>query len=269
MSSPSSAPSGPAGGFLADDPPVAIAHRGGADEHPENTMAAFEHAVGLGYRYVETDVRLTRDGVLLAFHDDRLGRVTDRRGRIADLDWDDVADARIAGLHPVPRFDELLAAWPDLRVAVDPKDDRALRPLLDAVQRAGAIDRVCVGAFSDGRIAEARRRLGPRLATGLGPRAVARLKGASRGVPGGSIAGAVAQVPERLVDAPFVDEAHRRGLHVHVWTINDPTTMHGLLDLGVDGIMTDRPTTLLDVFAERAGANEAEVPLSSRPARSD
>ena len=107
-----------------------MAHRGGLDTGTENTMTAFEHAVGLGYRYVETDVHLTADGVLVAFHDDRLDRVTDATGAIADLTWDRVRRARVAGVDPIPRFEELLAAWPDLRINIDPKDDRgrAARP---------------------------------------------------------------------------------------------------------------------------------------------
>ena len=94
--------------FLDHPGPLAFAHRGGAGEWPENTMPAFEHAVGLGYRYVETDVHATADGVLVAFHDDALDRVTDRTGKIADLPWSYVAEARVDGREPIPRLDDLL-----------------------------------------------------------------------------------------------------------------------------------------------------------------
>lgn len=242
--------------FLDHPGPIAFAHRGGAGEHPENTLAAFETAVGLGYLYLETDVHLTADGVLVAFHDDRLDRLTDRSGRIAELPWATVREAKVHGTHPIPVFEDLLGAWPDVRFNVDPKADRSLGPLLETIQRCGALERVCVGSFSDRRLAQARVRLGPRLCTGLGPRGVARLRAAAAGLRVGHLAGACAQVPLTvrgvpLVDERFVREAHRRDISVHVWTIDDPAEMHRLLDLGVDGIMTDRPAVLRDVLEQR------------------
>ncbi|MBO0842738.1 MAG: glycerophosphodiester phosphodiesterase, partial [Nocardioides sp.] len=103
----------------------AYAHRGGARDPEihglENTLAAFQHAVGLGYRYLETDVHLTRDGVLLAFHDDRLDRVTDSRGAIAEMSYADVATARVQGEHPVPTMAELLEAFPEASFNIDLK----------------------------------------------------------------------------------------------------------------------------------------------------
>jgi glycerophosphoryl diester phosphodiesterase len=236
--------------------PLAFAHRGGASEVPENTMAAFQHAIDLGYRYLETDVHLTADGVLLAFHDDVLDRVTDRTGAIHELGWSDVREARVGGTEPIPRFDELLDAWPDVRVNIDPKHDRAVDALAEAIDRAGAVDRVIVGAFSDKRLARLREKLGPRLCTSLGPRSVAKLRAASYGLPVGSLPSPCVQVPVRhgavtIVDDRFVRKAHRSGLQVHVWTIDDPAEMARLLDLGVDGIMTDRPETLKQVLQDR------------------
>ena len=109
--------------FLDWPGPLAFAHRGGASEAPENTMPAFEHAVRLGYRYLETDAHVTADGVLIAFHDDRLDRVTDRTGVIAELPWSEVQRARVDGREPIPLLEDLLAAWPDVRVNIDPKQD--------------------------------------------------------------------------------------------------------------------------------------------------
>jgi glycerophosphoryl diester phosphodiesterase len=236
--------------------PIPFAHRGGASEVPENTMAAFQHAVDLGYRYLETDVHLTVDGVLLAFHDDVLDRVTDRTGVIHELRWSEIEPARVGGTEPIPRFDELLAAWPDVRFNIDPKHDRAVDALAEAIDRAGAIDRVIIGAFSDKRLARLRERLGPRLCTSLGPRSVAKLRAASYGLPLGSLPSPCVQVPVRhggvtIVDERFVRVAHRSGLQVHVWTVDDPAEMDRLLDLGVDGIMTDRPEVLKQVLIDR------------------
>lgn len=238
--------------------PIPFAHRGGAGDWPENTMPAFEGAVALGYRYVETDVHATSDGALLAFHDDVLDRVTDRTGTIAELPWSVVREARVAGREPIPLLEDLLGAWPDLRVNIDPKHDAAVAPLADALRRAGALDRVCVGSVSDARLTRLRRLLGPGLCTALGPRATARLRAAlmAAGRLAGRPSGWCAQVPVNygrvpLVDARFVATAHAKGLHVHVWTIDDEGEMHRLLDLGVDGIMTDRPAVLRSVLEAR------------------
>lgn len=243
--------------FLDWPGPLPFAHRGGASEAPENTMPAFEQAVRLGYRYLETDVHVTADGELLAFHDDHLDRVTDRTGAIADLPWSEVARAKVDGREPIPRFEDLLGTWPDVRINVDPKHDAAVAPLAEVLLRTGAVDRVCVGAFSDRRLARLQSLVGGHLCCSMGPRQVARLVAASRGLPGGGgLAAPCAQVPTSqgplpLVTERFVAAAHARGIQVHVWTIDDRDEMVRLLDLGVDGIMTDRPQVLKDVLVER------------------
>ena len=242
--------------FLDHPGPIPFAHRGGAIDAPENSLEAFGAAVDLGYRYLETDVHVTADGRLVAFHDPELDRVTDRGGAIADLTWDEVAAARIDGSGTIPLFEDLLTTWPDIRINVDPKDDRSVDPLIEVLRRHDAVDRVCVGAFSDRRIARVTEALGAAVCTGLGPRSVAKLRLASTGAPVGTIAGDCAQVPVRygrvsIVTERFVREAHRRDIAVHVWTIDDEDEMHRLLDLGVDGIMTDRPGVLRRVFHGR------------------
>jgi glycerophosphoryl diester phosphodiesterase len=245
--------------FLDDDPPVGIAHRGGSLDGRENSMAAFERAVRLGYRYLETDVHATADGVLVAFHDDTLDRVTDASGVVAELPWRQVRAARIAGTEPIPRFEELLGAWPELRLVVDPKHDRAVEPLVEAVRRAGAVDRVCVGSFSDRRLAQVRAALGPRLCTSMGPNEVRRLRLAAwRALPRAAVprAAACVQVPVswkgvRLAEPRLLALAHALGLPVQVWTVNDPAEMRALLDLGVHGLISDDIAALRAVLAER------------------
>ena len=244
--------------FLDHPGPLPFAHQGGGHEHPENTMAAFEHAVALGYRYLETDVHATADGVLVAFHDDALDRMTDRRGLIADLPWSEVRQARVAGDHAVPLLEDLLGTWPETRINIDPKHDAAVVPLVEVLRRTASITRVCIGAFSDRRLARIGRRLGPSLCTSLGPFGVARLKVAGAGLPAGALPAACVQVPVStrgitVTDAALVRAAHARGMQVHVWTVDDGPEMERLLDLGVDGLMTDRPGVLKQVL-ERRGA---------------
>jgi glycerophosphoryl diester phosphodiesterase len=243
--------------FLDWPGPLAFAHRGGASEAPENTMPAFEHAVRLGYRYLETDAHVTADGRLIAFHDDRLDRVTDRVGVISELPWSEVQLARVDGREPIPLLEDLVAAWPDVRVNIDPKHDGAAEPLAAAIVRTGTVDRVCVAAFSDRRTDKVKAIVGPSLCTGMGPRQVAQLVATSRGMPGGKrLRSPCAQVPTHqgrlpLVTERFVATAHRLGVQVHVWTIDDRAEMVRLLDLGVDGVMTDRPNVLKDLLVER------------------
>lgn len=219
-------------------------------------MPAFQHAVDLGYRYLETDVHATSDGVLLAFHDDELDRVTNRVGIISELAWDEVKLALVAGSQPIARLDELFCSFPNARINIDIKAASSIRPLVAALVAHRAVDRVCVGSFSDRRLAEIRRLMGPRLCTSLGPLGVAALRAASLGVPNGVPKVGCAQVSpsfrnRTVVDERFVATAAEHGLPVHVWTIDDPLEMNRLLDLGVSGVMTDEPKVLKEVLEER------------------
>lgn len=216
-------------------------------------MAAFAHAVELGYRYLETDVHVTADGALVAFHDHVLDRVTDRTGVIGRLPWADVRQARVgSGGHTIPLLEDVLGAWPEARVNIDPKHDESVGPLVDVLRRTQAFDRVCVAAFSDRRLSRFRRMTGNQVCTGMGPGEIAGLRLGGVAVGGaGCVQVPVTYGPVRVVDRRFVAAAHRRGLPVHVWTIDDPAEMEGLLDLGVDGIMSDRPAVLKDVLERR------------------
>lgn len=239
--------------FLDGPTPIAFAHRGFAPDGAENSMSAFERAVSLGYRYLETDVRVTADGVALAFHDRTLDRMTDRRGRIDRLRWKDVRRARILGREPIPLLADLLTAWPDICLNLDVKAATSVRPAVDAIIRTGTVNRVCVGAFSSRRIAEVRDALGPQVCTSLGPRAVISLRVARRlRASGARCVQAPASIGRRaFVNPAFVAAAHAAGLQVHAYTVNDPAEMTRLLDLGVDGIMTDRADVLRELLVRR------------------
>lgn len=241
--------------FLDHPTPLAFAHRGGAGHFPENSWRAFEHAVGLGYAYLETDAHATADGVLVAFHDKTLDRVTDRAGAIARLPAREVAAARICGTDPIPRLDELLGAWPDVRFNIDVKDAPAARPLADLIGKAAAWDRVCVTSFSAARLRATRRLLDRPVCMATSPAGAAALRS---GLPGWLLAPAFArrsvrcaQLPIGLATAPVVGRAHEAGLQVHVWTVNDAGLMAALLDIGVDGIMTDETELLREVLVGR------------------
>lgn len=241
--------------------PRAFAHRGwhtGELSGLENTLAAFTRAVNEGFRHLETDVHATSDGVLVAFHDSVLDRVTNSRGPISELPYREVRRAMIGGRESIPTLDEVLDACPDALINIDPKSDAAVPLLLEVLSRRRDWERVCIGSFSDRRLAAIRDQAPAELATSLGPRAAARLVvGTSRlnrpRRPGAAVA---AQLPLRMRGLPvltsrLVRRAHAGGLEVHAWTIDDADTMTRLLDMGVDGIMTDRPDVLRDVLQRR------------------
>lgn len=242
---------------------LAFAHRGGA-YHPEiegleNTLAAFEHAVALGYDYLETDVHVTRDGVLLAFHDAVLDRVTDRQGAIASTTYAEVREAHVAGREQVPTLARLFDEFPAARFNIDLKADGAVPALAEFVAAREAWDRVLVGSFSPRRLQLFRDLTGGRVPTSAHPIEVAVF----RLLPSGWLAdrvtrGRVAalQIPRRrgrlvVTTRGLVRRAHAAGKHVHVWTVDEPDEMRELLDLGVDGLFTDRTDVLKAVLAER------------------
>ena len=251
-------------GYLEHSGVLAFAHRGGAF-HPElegleNTMAAFQHAVDLGYAYLETDVHVTSDGVLLAFHDDVLDRVTDRTGSIAETSYADVQAALIGGRERVPTLAELFEAFPGVRFNIDIKSAGAVPALADFISEHDAWDRVLVGSFSRRRMATFRRLTEGRVATSAHPLEVAAyvLSPSARAGPAADARTTRTRCRSRTARAGspwrragLIRRAHANGVHVHVWTIDDPAEMNELLDRGVDGLMTDRTDILSDVLRSR------------------
>ena len=222
-------------------------------------MAAFEHAVDLGYRCVEIDVRATRDRVAVVYHDEDLDRLTSHTGPVAARDWRNLDDVRVGGTEPIPLLEDVLGMWPDLRLIVDPKSDDVVAPLIEVFRRTNARDRVCVGSFSAHRLRWIRADA-PGY-TSCSPFEVVRLRAESWTFPVGTLEADCAQVPPRqpifgdisipVVDAPFVRAAHARGMPVQVWTVDEETEMERFLDLGVDAIMSDQVTRLKAVFERR------------------
>jgi glycerophosphoryl diester phosphodiesterase len=246
--------------FLDTPGPMGLAHRGGDGAGTENTLAAFQDAVDLGYRVLETDLQVTADGVAVLFHDDLLDRVTDASGPVAARTWAELRRVRVGGREPIPRLDDAVACFPDARWNLDVKTDGSVAALIERLAGPDAlIERVCVGSFDDGRLRAVRAALGERVCTSAGPRQVRALRIASYAGPASRLVAIDAdcvQVPEmhgsvRLVDDRLLAAARRVGLPVHVWTVNEPDDMHRLLDLGVDGLITDATRTLRDVLEER------------------
>lgn len=253
--------------YLRGPHPRAYAHRGwhlGELHGMENSLSALRRAVAEGYRYLETDVRATRDGVLVVQHDPTLQRTTDRTGAISELDWAQLRGARIGGREPVCRLADLLEELPRALLNIDVKADNAVEPVLRLLQRTGCWDRVCLASFSERRLQRLRRAADPRLLTSMGTASAAALRlrsvtchtRALSWLPAPPVRGALAQLPRyrwrlRVVDSALLHCAHRLGREVHVWTIDHPDEMVELLELGVDGLVTDRPDLLRDVLVTR------------------
>jgi glycerophosphoryl diester phosphodiesterase len=224
----------------------------------ENSLGAFRRAVAEGYRYLETDVHATADGVVVIQHDPVLDRTTDGHGAVAAQPWSVVRRALVGGREPVCRLDELLEELPEALFNIDVKADSAVGPVLTTLRRANALERVCLASFSEARLVRLRRLGGPKLLTSMGPRSVGMVWAAGRfGLPVAGLArGKMAQVPVRqgsltVVTDGMLRAAHRRDREVHVWTIDDPDEMRSLLDRGVDGLVTDRPDLLREVLRSR------------------
>lgn len=248
--------------YLRRDHPLALAHRGDQVGHPPgNTWAAFQSAVDLGYRYLETDVQASRDGVLVLFHDDHLDGATTGTGRIGDLRWEELEAVRYRhGDHVsdqgLVRLEEVMRRWPELRLNLDAKTQPTVAPLVHLVERERALHRVCLASFDRGRIHQLRRQGGPEVCTILTRRELAALRVTSLTSLRPIVSGGAAQVPVRyrhipIVDRRFVDAAHAIGVDVHVWTIDEPDEMRRLLDLGVDGLITNDAAALKEVLVQR------------------
>lgn len=286
MTGPSLSPPPPAApAFLGLRGPLGLAHRGGA-EHPENSLAAFEAAVAMGHRVLETDVHATADGVLVALHDPTLDRTTDGSGPLAARTWEQVCELRLRDAggavtdHAPVRLTDLLDAWagtrPRVRLNVDVKEVGAVGPLVELLAaRPQDAARVCVASFSDARrraVVAGLARRGVAVTSSAGTGGVARfLVGARLGLRGRALRALVGadalQVPTshavpaplsrvlgdqvHLVTPALVDAAHSAGLVVHVWTVDDPHQMEHLFDMGVDGVVTDDAAAVRDVLRER------------------
>jgi glycerophosphoryl diester phosphodiesterase len=256
--------------FLTHEHPIRFAHRGSRVLWPQNTMMAFQGAVDLGLRYLETDVHVSRDGRVVVFHDDHLERLTDGSGMVWEHDWEHLRSLDAAhsfdpdGGFPLrgsgvrmPLLEEVLVSFPQVLVNIDLKQDGIESVVAGELRRLDALDRALIGSFDDDRIARFREETGGVVATSAGPNeARAAYRAALRGGPVESAADAF-QVPERkgltkVIRRRFVEAVHAAGKQVHVWTVNDPRRMRRLLDVGVDGIITDRPDLLDGVLAERS-----------------
>ena len=258
---------------LQHEHPIVMAHRGSMLLWPENTMTAFQGAVDLGYRYLETDLQISRDGVLVTFHDDTLDRTTNGQGLVSDHTLEDLKHLDAAhrfGINGeysfrgqgirIPTLEETVTAYPDCVFSLDLKSDGMETALVDTIRRLNLWERVIVGSFSGARLRRFRSLVDRPVAMSASPAETLRFVTAARlHIPFQPLCDSF-QVPVkqgiRIVSSRTVRAAKSAGVPLIVWTINDRTEMASLLDLGVDGIITDRPDLLVEVIAERTGGKD-------------
>ncbi len=238
---------------LASARPLVFAHRGGSALAPENTLAAFDRGLAAGADGLELDVRLSRDAIVVVHHDALLNRTTRGSGPVGAR-----TAAELAGLE-VPTLRQVFERYPHTRIIVELKEESAdlARAVVEEVQRASAVDRVCLGSFST-RALKTVRSLDRSIATSAGRNEVrlALYRSWVNLSPGRAPYQAF-QVPEtsgttRVVSPRFIRLAHKAGLQVQVWTVDDPSDMRRLLAWGVDGIISDRPDLAATVVADFA-----------------
>lgn len=236
--------------------PIAVAHRGGSLENEENTLPAFAHAVALGYRHVETDVHLTADGEIVIHHDPTLQRMMGDPRAIAALTWPQIRPLRTPKGAGVTRLADLLEEFPGLHVNIEAKSDQVVAPLAQLLRRMDVLHRVGAGSFAPNRTRRLRAELGAALCWSPARLEVFAMWLRAWGLPLRLGDYPMVQVPPRfhglaVVTPRFIRLAQRHGIQVQVWTVDDPAQMTHLLDMGVNALMTDRPTVLKQVLIER------------------
>lgn len=253
-------PSRAAETYLSPARPRLFAHRGLAVDAPENTLLAFAKAIGIGATYVETDVHASSDGIAVIAHDPDLQRLVGRDVRVDQLTMAELRRIPLGEGQGFCSLAEALDAFPDTRFNIDVKSAAAVTPAVSAILAAGASQRVLVSSFSESRRAAALRALPGVVSSSSARRFVVALLAGKVGFSPalrGALRGLVAvQIPERALGLTTVTERmlrrlHAAGVEVHVWTVNDPQRMRELLDLGVDGLVTDRIDLALEVVRTR------------------
>lgn len=242
-----------------------VAHRGSRELWPENTMVSFQGAVSLGYQWLETDLRLTSDGVIVCHHDSTVDRTTDGSGMVRDMSFRQVSELD-AGCRffsrsgvgseraRIPALREVLESFPQTNLIVDLKEDEVVEPLARIIREMEIARRLIVGSFSSRRLRRFRS-LSPGVATSAGMAEVSRML-AQGFRNAGRMSCDLVQIPRRylgirIVSVGTVRRCHEAGLSVHVWTVNERVGMERLIEIGVDGIITDRPDVLKDVLVAR------------------
>jgi glycerophosphoryl diester phosphodiesterase len=231
-----------------------LAHRGGSIESSENTIESFKYSISLGCNYIETDVQLSSDGKPYIFHDEDLNRLAGINKTFNDLHSSEIDEIKLFNEHKIPLLEEVLLKFPETYFQIDVKTDEVALPALKVIYDLEAQDRVCIASFSSERLETVRNKY-PDICISMGPKEILKLLLASFGLYRGTVPGDCLQIPIyqygiKLVTKRFVNFVQSKDLKVIVWTINKPEEMKKLIELEVDGIITDKPKALFDILKQ-------------------
>ena len=242
--------------FFEDYNFFGFVHRGGDEEKTENTLEAFQYSADLGFVFMETDVQSTLDGKVVIFHDETLERVAGINKKVSQLTFQEIKKIDLINGGKIPSLEETLSSFPNLRFNIDIKVDSAVEETITIVKNHHALNRVCLAAFSTNRLNRIRHLTGSDLCSSMGQAEVVRLLLSSYGLNFKASPGFCAQVPVSqfgipIVTKKFIKKVHDLNKLIHVWTIDETEEMYRLIDLGVDGLMTDKPTVLKEALVAR------------------
>ena len=233
-----------------------MAHRGGSLEAPENTIESFKYAIEIGSDIIETDIQLSSDGVPYIFHDDDLKRIPGIEKDFNDLLASEIDELNVFGDFKIPTLEETLKQFPDTKFQIDFKTDEVVDPAIEIINKFPHIKKnLCVASFSSQRLQKIKSKLSD-VTYSMGPHEVLKLLLKSFGIYRGEVGGDCLQIPIyrygiKIVTKRFVDFCKRENIKISVWTINSTEEMDYLIDLDVDGIITDKPKALINLLASR------------------
>ena len=233
-----------------------MAHRGGSLEAPENTIESFKYAIEIGSDIIETDIQLSSDGVPYIFHDDDLKRIPGIEKDFNDLLASEIDELNIFGDFKIPTLEETLKQFPDTKFQIDFKTDEVVDPAIEIINKLPHVKKnLCIASFSSQRLQKIKSKLSD-VTYSMGPHEVLKLLLKSFGIYRGEVGGDCLQIPIyrygiKIVTKRFVDFCKRENIKISVWTINSTEEMDYLIDLDVDGIITDKPKALINLLASR------------------
>ncbi len=233
-----------------------MAHRGGSLEAPENTIESFKYAIEIGSDIIETDIQLSSDGVPYIFHDDDLKRIPGIEKNFNDLLASEIDELNIFGDFKIPTLEETLKQFPDTKFQIDFKTDEVVDPAIEIINKLPHVKKnLCIASFSSQRLQKIKSKLSD-VTYSMGPHEVLKLLLKSFGIYRGEVGGDCLQIPIyrygiKIVTKRFVDFCKRENIKISVWTINSTEEMDYLIDLDVDGIITDKPKALINLLASR------------------
>ena len=235
--------------FFQDFNFYGFVHRGGDEVETENTYEAFRYSSDLGFIFMETDVQITKDGHVVIFHDADLRRMAGVNKKIHELSLDEVSSIELIDGGKIPLLSSILESFPNLRFNIDIKVEDAVESTVDIIKKMNRLDSTCLASFSSKRLEKIRELAGPKACTSSGQMEIFNLICRSIGITTRKTNSDCAQIPTSQWGIPiltkrFIAKAHQEGKLVHIWTIDDENEMYKLIDFGVDGLMTDKPSVL-------------------------